>query len=405
MKTNIVLLLTLFMFFSLACNEGTKDSISKQENSKEEVKKYIYSYLKDNNIDKRVKPIIYQIDEIDGLLSIKIESTMNEEIKKLENDLKERFENISVMTESLPEEKLGDKTFGIIDLSVGNMRSAAKHSAELVSQTLLGTPVRVYKKVSYWHLIQTPDNYLGWIDGTALHLTGEDEFEKWTQAEKIVYMRHYGFAYKNTNADGDVVGDLVIGDMLKLIGEDNDFYEVQYPNGTNAFVRKSESKKYDQWLADAQPTPENLVATAERFMGLPYLWGGTSAKGLDCSGFTKTVYFINGIVLQRDASQQTLYGEDVDTKDGFDNLQVGDLLFFGEKDHDRITHVAMYIGDTEFIHASGKVRINSVSADRDNYAEGYMKNFVRAKRYITAIDTECIEKVSNNKFYTGSTIE
>ena len=115
------------------------------------------------------------------------------------------------------------------------------------------------------------------------------------------------------------------------MGEDSDFYLVNYPDGRVAYIKKDEAKLFNDWYNALNPTGETILKTAYRFMGIPYLWGGTSTKGMDCSGFTKTVYYLNGIVLQRDASQQVNTGELVDTKDGWQNLQAGDLLFFGRK--------------------------------------------------------------------------
>ena len=120
-------------------------------------------------------------------------------------------------------------------------------------------------------------------------------------------------------------------------------------------------------------------------MGLPYLWGGTSMKGVDCSGFTKTVYLMNGLVLPRDASQQVHIGEEVDTKAGWHHLQPGDLLFFGspakEGQPERVVHVGMWIGgNNEFIHSAGMVHISSLNPQAPNYDEGEHKRFLRAKR-------------------------
>jgi cell wall-associated NlpC family hydrolase len=135
------------------------------------------------------------------------------------------------------------------------------------------------------------------------------------------------------------------------------------------------------------------------------LWGGTSAKGMDCSGFTKMVYFLNGIVLERDASQQVNQGSLIDTQNGFDKLQTGDLLFFGEHKTDstkeRVTHVAIYLGNYQYIHEAGRVKINSFDKDASNFNEYRLKHFIRAKRILNSIDKNGISSIKRNKFYLG----
>ena len=93
------------------------------------------------------------------------------------------------------------------------------------------------------------------------------------------------------------------------------------------------------------------------YMGIPYLWGGSSVKGVDCSGFVQSVFFRNGIILARDASLQALHGLPVDISDGFNRLKKGDLLFFGSKENgdSHVTHVALYLGNNEYINSSGRV--------------------------------------------------
>ena len=116
-------------------------------------------------------------------------------------------------------------------------------------------------------------------------------------------------------------------------------------------------------------TTEAIIAQAEKLLGVPYLWGGMSAKGVDCSGLVRISHIMNGILLPRNASQQVKCGERVE----LDNLQRGDLVFFGTPATDekpmRITHVGIYLGENKIIHSSHRVRINSLIPGDDDYYE------------------------------------
>jgi cell wall-associated NlpC family hydrolase len=121
-------------------------------------------------------------------------------------------------------------------------------------------------------------------------------------------------------------------------------------------------------------------------MGIPYLWGGTSAKGFDCSGFVKTVYFLNGLILDRDASQQFQNGLRIRARrESFpDSLMAGDLMFFGSsrRGRPRASHVGMYIGNGEFIHCAGMVKVNSLDSTKLNYSRPRRDSYLGARRMI-----------------------
>jgi cell wall-associated NlpC family hydrolase len=271
---------------------------------------------------------------------------------------------------------------------VANLRTQPRHPAELSTQAMLGTPVKVWKSERGWYLVQTPDQYMAWVDGGGLELMDSTAFHSWQQKRKVVYTQPYGFAYAAPARDSATVSDLVYGDVMELKRQQPGFYEVGFPDGRTAFVPAAEAAPYRDWASSRQPTEENLVSTARRLMGLPYLWGGTSIKGVDCSGFTKTIYFMNGLVLPRDASQQVAIGEEIDTKSGWQNLRPGDLLFFGaparEGRPERVVHVGMWIGNGEFIHSAGRVQVGSLIPGTPNYDESEHKRFLRAKRINSA---------------------
>ncbi|GAA4307890.1 C40 family peptidase [Nibribacter koreensis] len=284
----------------------------------------------------------------------------------------------------LPEASLQGKHFAVVTLSVANLRSEPKHPAELATQATMGTPLNVYKYKDGWYLVQTPDKYLSWVDAAGIKLLDAAGFAGWQQKEKLLYTQLFGFAQATAQPQSATVSDLVYGDVLALKNKTKAWYEVEFPDGRTGFVPVADAVLYKDWVASRQPTEENLVASAKRLMGLPYLWGGTSLKGVDCSGFTKTVYFMNGLVLPRDASQQVHVGELLDTQNGFQNLRPGDLLFFGVPGKDgkaeRVVHVGMWIGNHEFIHSAGRVRISSMDPKAANFDAYELNRFLRAKR-------------------------
>ncbi len=286
----------------------------------------------------------------------------------------------------LPSPTLEGKTSAVVKVSVANLRSQPKHAAELATQALLGTPLQVWKKEGGWYLVQTPDQYLAWVDGGAIERQTPNDLALWLSASKLIYTALFGQAYAQPDANSQPVGDLVAGDILLAIGQERGYVKAAYPDGRTAYLRVGECQPLADWLASRQPNGANLVKTAKQLMGLPYLWGGTSTKGVDCSGFTKTAYFLNGMVIPRDASQQVHTGLAIDTVGNFAQLQPGDLLFFGKVATDstaeKVIHVGMWVGDQQFIHASNMVRVSSLDPQAPNYDDYEHKRFLRAKRLL-----------------------
>lgn len=354
--------------------------------------------------DKRVAVFNIEAEQPENKIIIKGETNLPEAKEFLIRALDGEAIKFEDKIELLPSKELGDKIYGVINLSVSNIRTNPDHPAELSTQSLLGTPIKVLKKGQWgYFLVQTPDGYISWLDEDGFQLMNEGEWNQWKSSEKIIYLKEFGWAYEKADFNSQHISDLVAGNILKLISEEKEFYQVEFPDKRVAFVNKNESQIFSQWYQSLNPDGEKILQTAYRFMGVPYLWGGTSAKGMDCSGFTKTVYYLNGIILPRDASQQVHTGDLVDTKNGWKNLQAGDLLFFGTKANgekkERITHVAIYISDGDFIHASGRVRINSFNKEKPFYSEYRDNAFIRAKRILSSVGKNGVEKILDNSFY------
>ncbi|MDR0745436.1 MAG: C40 family peptidase [Mediterranea sp.] len=298
--------------------------------------------------------------------------------------------------------ELGDKTFGIVNLSVCNLRSEDDFSSEMITQGLLGMPVRVLEQTG-WYRIQTPDDYMGWVHQAGITRMNKEEYHAWNSAEKIVVTSHYGFTYEKPDPESQSVSDVVSGDRLKWEGVEGAYYKVAYPDGRKAYISCSISQPEKEWRKVLKQDASSIIATAKTLLGVPYLWAGTSAKGMDCSGFVRTTLYLHDIIIPRDASQQACVGEHIDIAPDFGNLQPGDLLFFGRKAtaerKERVVHVAIYIGDKKFIHAQGDVRINSFDPADADFDEYNLNRLLFATRFLDSIGTPGINTTATNAYY------
>lgn len=221
------------------------------------------------------------------------------------------------------------------------------------------------------------------------------QLQNYLAAPKYVCTSLWTEVYDSPESGAQRISDLVAGDIVRIKYDSRNrplkhklYLGIVLPDGRDAFVKYPDVVRFSDWAASRRATPANVVATAKRFLGTPYLWGGTSSKGLDCSGLTRTAFFLNGVLLYRNASQQVKEGIEV-SLDGFvpgkceGDLKPGDLMFFGRKatedSPEKVTHVAMYIGGGRIIHSSHEVRINSLDPSAPDYYSG-AKRLLRARR-------------------------
>jgi gamma-D-glutamyl-L-lysine dipeptidyl-peptidase len=319
---------------------------------------------------------------------VKIKS---EVIKALDASYNNLIDSIIVLPDTINIPRF----YGVATLSVINLRREPDHASELVSQALLGTPVRILKEDHSWILIQTPDRYLSWTEKSSVKLMDHAQMTEWKNRNKIVFTGSSGWIHCKPD-DSCIVSDVVAGCIMGLLGETKNFVSVILPDGREGFLNKKEVKDFSNSRNEAASNGESIVKRASTLLGVPYLWGGSSSKGVDCSGLVQNVFFMNGMILQRDASQQARHGNPIEISSDFDQLEPGDLLFFGSRQ--RIVHVAIYKGNKEYIHASGRVMINSLDSLSPIYSRYRRSSLVKALRIINCSDSGIV-RIKDHPWY------
>jgi hypothetical protein len=261
------------------------------------------------------------------------------------------------------------------------------------TQVLMGGVVRVLQPNtnSVWYMVETSDGYPSWLEKGSFFRCTFDEVQAWTNSPLLIVTAFESLIRSEPRSDALPVSDAVTADLLKRIGESESWYKVELPDHRTGYLPRDAAEDYLPWLAKRVPTPQNIEHTARTFLGRPYLWGGNSPKGFDCSGFTKTVFFLNGIELGRNASHQARQGVPVPLDSDFTQLQRGDLLFFGRPARDgrpeRIHHVAIYLGDKLFIHSSERVQVNSLDPNSPTRDELRIRTLLFARRILQPATT------------------
>jgi cell wall-associated NlpC family hydrolase len=266
-----------------------------------------------------------------------------------------------------------------VRVSVAPVLAARTMKAEQVTQALLGAPVRLRERSARWARIRMQDGYEGWIAASHLAPALPDAAEWVTMTDLWVNLR--------TRPDYRMPARQVafVGTILPLQDRQPGWLAVALPAGGAGWLEAHRGRVHPPGEPAAAVVPEMLLATARRFLGVPYLWGGCSPMGLDCSGFVQLVYRLHGIMLPRDADQQAEVGLPVCVGEAERAaLHPGDAVFFcADTSRERITHVGMALGDERFIHAAGGdgVRINYL-ADRP-----YDERLIAARRYLRGSGT------------------
>ena len=294
--------------------------------------------------------------------------------------------------------------WAVVDLSVNFMREAPDYTEENGDQTLMGTVVEIVGEEGYWRQIVSPEPYKAWVNELGLTEMDETGINAYIASPKYICTADFTHIHSGPSLKALPLCDLVMGCLVRQLTDARGkavkkgrFLACLLPDGRTGWVPKADVEPFAGWAASRQASGEGVVQTALRFLGVPYMWGGTSYKAVDCSGFALCAYFMNGILLPRNTSQQVRAGVEV----ALDALEPGDLLFFGtpatEEKPARVNHVGIYIGGGRFIHSSQVVRISSLDPAEPEF---YERKPMNARRIIGHIgDGAGVSLLTDNPLY------
>lgn len=231
--------------------------------------------------------------------------------------------------------------YGICNQSIVPCRKESAHSSEMVTQLLFGEHFQIISEKEEWLQIETAyDQYPCWISSKQFFPIRKSTFDALEKqqplsSEPVQLIRHQS---------SGIFFPIVLGSTLPFL------------DGKSISIESQEYEFSGESVLPADRTPgrEKIAQTTQNFLNAPYLWGGRSLFGIDCSGFTQMVFKLNGFKLPRDAYQQAELGESLSF---VEEAQAGDLAFF-DNEEGRITHVGIILGDSKIIHASGRVKID-----------------------------------------------
>ncbi len=261
-----------------------------------------------------------------------------------------------------------------IAIEIANVYSSFSTDSERVTQALHGEPVKVIEKRGKWLKVKLPEqyDYQGWLQEWTLK---NISIEKSKVAHKIVSVAT-AKVFLQPNNDGKVLRKLPMGTVvtLKDTNPGSKFVLVKLVNGQEGYVLSEELLDYFEQKA-SQVSSQKILATARKLLGEPYLWGGMTTGGIDCSGFVHTVFKVHGIPLHRDVDLQYF-------NDGKwilpEELQPGDLVFF-QTYTSGPSHIGIYVGNRKFIHASSTQGVSYSSLD----SQYFLQRFLGAKRILS----------------------
>lgn len=276
----------------------------------------------------------------------------------------------------LPTDTADIQPHALVTAATAPMLAGPLISESHLSQTLLGHRVTVLSEHGRWRQCRSMDGYIGWIHRGYLRPVSETEARSWELGGEGEL--HMSLGAEIVDAEGAVIARLPWGARAIVVDG-----RVVLPDGRSGAAR-GELIPFTKLHASFPPTGAAIASTAVSWQGAPYLWGGITPWGCDCSGLVQAVFRTHGIEMPRDSDQQAERGEEVAVDRKFSGLLPGDLLFFAEV-RDRISHVAISRGGSRIVHSAvgtGGVSVTDLLAD-SSYEQELRGLLVTVRRIVS----------------------
>ena len=244
--------------------------------------------------------------------------------------------------------------------SLAHVRGEPRHGAELVTQMVMGEEALVLGAREPWFQVHLADGYVGWIHQGSVVCSDLADVESYLHEletrrpapDAWIVVARGAFARRDPGPDSPPVADLVQGARIRVDDHVEPPLWVILPDGTRGWIEPDAAVPAKR-LADRFPARgKPIIEHAAEYVGLPYLWGGTSEKGFDCSGIVQRIYGLHGVPLPRDAHEQFRMGAPIEPGSSWEKVRDGDLAFFAEPPGERVTHVGILAAGGRLIHAS-----------------------------------------------------
>jgi hypothetical protein len=252
-----------------------------------------------------------------------------------------------------------------VNTSCANVYRLPTFHSETDTQVVLWEELEVLDEQTDFYRVLTEDHYEGWINRHQV----VPRLNMMKSNFRMITRREISF-FDEPSCDSQPIRDGAAGAFIPVYRQENQWLLTRFPDNQWAWLEEEGVRALPSLSREA------MMQVARSYLGIPYLWGGKTSKGLDCSGFVQLLHKLFGVALRRDAWMQFEDARHI-SYNPFDGAP-GDLVFFSEN-RQRITHVGFCLGDGEVIHARGLVRINSLRMDDPDFSESLFRTFVEIR--------------------------